>query len=86
MISAHDRARQFVTRLQDRSVGQAVEMFNAGLNRPRGVLQNKNIDSTMPGHFIDGKPADHVAVYLGPQDRKTVYNLTQINFRRLPSG
>jgi hypothetical protein len=28
------------------------------------ALQNKKAGVTMPGHFIDGKPADRVAAYL----------------------
>jgi hypothetical protein len=64
IVSAHDWARQFITRLQDRSVGLVGETFNAKWNRPWSVLQNKKVASTMPGHFIDGKPADRVAAYL----------------------
>jgi hypothetical protein len=63
-VLTRDWARQFLTRLQDRSVGLVGEAFNSKWNRPWSELQNKKAGSTLPGHLVDGKPVDRVPAYL----------------------
>ncbi len=72
IVLEQDWARQFINRLQDRSVGLVGESFNAKWNKPWGVLQNKKCGPTMPGHFINGKPAGRVAAYLDYMVRRNI--------------